>query len=233
MGEGDRAEADEAEVRRKPGRPRRLPIDEQRAVVLRAARHVFAEHDFNGATIEAVAREAGVARPLVYDLFGGKTELFVAVVDDAVEQMIARFADQDALVNERSIRARVRGPVAAWFDFIREKPDVAAMVRIAEYGGFGPAKTEVAAGRQRIEDGLVAVYELMWQPFLPITNAAARVLALMTLSLVEAVGFRQAAEAGWDREATVDYVTEFIVGGMERLYRERDGITTLGRTPPS
>lgn len=123
--------------------------------------------------------------------------------------------------------------MAAWFDFIREKPDVAAMVRIAEYGGFGPAKSEVAGGRQRIEDGLVAIYELMWQPFVPITTDAARVLAVMTLSLVEAIGFRQATEDAWDHEATIDYVTDFIVGGMERLYRERDGLTTLGRARPS
>lgn len=200
-------------------------------MVLAAARRVFAEHDFNGASIEAVAREAGVARPLVYELFGGKSELFVAVVDDAVEQMIARFADQEGVIAARSLHARVRGPVAAWFEFIRDQPDVAAMVRIAEYGGFGPAKSEVAAGRQRIEDGLVAVYEIVWQPFAPITPEAARVLALMTLTMVEAVGFRQAAEPGWDQEATIDFVTEFIVGGLAGLYRERTSVTSLGRAP--
>lgn len=218
---------------RRPGRPRRLPIDEQRRVVLEAARRLFAEHDFHGTSIEAVAREAGVARPLVYELYGGKSELFVAVVDDAVERMIARFTDQDVVLAERSIRARVRAPVAAWFDFIRDQPDVAAMVRIAEYGGFGPAKSEIAAGRQRIEDGLAAVYQLAWEPFAPITLEAARLLALLTLSAVEAVGFRQVAEPLWPRDATIDFVTEFIVGGMAALGAGDGMVTTFGADLPA
>lgn len=200
--------------------------------MLEAARRLFAEHDFHGTSIEAVAREAGVARPLVYELFGGKPELFVAVVDDAVEQMIARFTDQDAVLAERSIRGRVRAPVAAWFDFIRDRPDVAGMVRIAEYGGFGPAKTEIAAGRQRIEDGLAAVYQLAWAPFAEITLESARLLALLTLSAVEAVGFRQVAEPLWPRDATIDFVTEFIVGGMVGLGRDPALVVDFGADLP-
>lgn len=201
-------------TRRPPGRPRRAPVEEQRQQILAAARHLFAEHDFYGTSIEAVAREAGVARPLVYELFGGKSELFVAVVDDAVSRMIDRFAGEDPVTDQLSLTDRVRGPVTAWFDFIRDQPDVAAMVRIAEYGGLGPAKSEVAAGRQRIEDGLAAVYELLWEPLGGVTTETARLLALMTLSLTEAVGFRQESEPAWDRAEAVDLVTSFIVGGL-------------------
>lgn len=225
--------------KRPPGRPRSLPIAEQRRAILEAARRVFAAYDFQGASIERVAKEANVARPLVYELFGGKGELFIAVVDDAVEQLIADMAGAagpgdvsfpaEPGVEDREVLFRVvRNNVAALFSFIARRPEAAAIIRIAEYGGFGPAKSEVVAGRSRIEDGLADLFAATWTPP-PISREAARVLALMTLSMVEAVGFRQPSEPAWDPDETIDLITTFLVGALTELEAEHDLLRSFGR----
>lgn len=216
-----------AKTKRGPGRPRTVPIEAQRETILVAARRVFAEHDFHGTTIERVAREAGVARPLVYELFGGKDELFIAVVDDAIEHLISfminRFQERPP-----SLKSVVRDNVANLFEFIDAYPDTAAIIRIAELGGFGPAKHEVVLGRHRIEDGLASVFSATWRPEGSISYEASRVLALTTLALVEAVGFRQPSEPQWRTDDTIDLIAEFILGGLRQLARDPDRISTFG-----
>ena len=77
--------AEPAPAPRRPGRPRALPLAEQRRLVVDAALRVFAADGYNGTTIERVAREAGTARSSVYELFQGKDDLFIAVVEDAAQ----------------------------------------------------------------------------------------------------------------------------------------------------
>lgn len=197
-------------------------------MVLNAARRVFAEHDFHGTTIEQVAREAGVARPAVYDLFGNKDELFVAVVDDAVERMIHGIEVRLVEHARLSPRELVRTDVAALFDFIEHQPEVAAVIRVVEYGGSGPAKSELGSGRRRIEAALAQLFATAWVPFGGISTESARVLALMTLAMVEAVGFRQPTEPAWPTEDTIDFITEFVLGGLTRLASEPDFVQSFG-----
>ncbi len=215
-------------AKRPPGRPRNQPIQEQRDSVLAAARRVFAEHDFHGTTIERVAREAGVARPAVYELFGNKDELFVAVVDDAVEIMIVQMSARLIEHVHEPVEQLVRADVAALFEFMEAQPEVAAIIRIVEFGGFGPAKVEVGLGRRRIEDGLAALFVAAWKGFGGVSHESARLLALMTLTMVEAVGFRQPTEPRWEVEATIDFLTNFIVGGLGELLRRADQVTGFG-----
>jgi AcrR family transcriptional regulator len=63
---------------RRPGR--RPGPTETREAILAAARDLFAEKGYDGASIRAIARTAGVDPALVHHFFGTKEELFVAAV---------------------------------------------------------------------------------------------------------------------------------------------------------
>lgn len=213
--------------RRGPGRPRSAPIEEQRETILNAARTVFAAHDYYGTSIERVAREAGVARQLVYSLFGGKDELFIAVVDDACVRVIETMTT--GLGSDAPARKLIRSRVTALFEIIERQPEIAAIIRIAEYGGFGPAKEEVARGRRRIEDSLASLFSASWGTGLADpTPEASRLLSLISLSMVEAVGFRQPSEPAWDAEGTIDFLTEFILGAVAHLEVRRTDLESFG-----
>lgn len=61
-----------------------------RAKIVAAAVAEFAEKGFAGARVEAIGRRAGVNKQLLYHYFGGKEELFRAVLDRQVEQNTRR-----------------------------------------------------------------------------------------------------------------------------------------------
>jgi AcrR family transcriptional regulator len=63
---------------------RRAQARETRRQVVAAARRLFVEHGYAGATIEAIAREASVAPETIYATFGNKRTILAALVDVAV-----------------------------------------------------------------------------------------------------------------------------------------------------
>jgi AcrR family transcriptional regulator len=68
--------------------------------ILAAARRVIATHGFQGATIDRVAEEAGIAKGTVYLYFGNKDELLQAAMEEGLisfgEQIRAEVAHVDA-----------------------------------------------------------------------------------------------------------------------------------------
>lgn len=76
-------------------RPERADAARNRARVLGAARRLFAERGVEAVTMEEVAREAGVAKGTVFNRFGDRAGLALALLDD----------------HERDLQERVvRGP---------------------------------------------------------------------------------------------------------------------------
>ena len=71
----------------------RLSADERREAIVAAAMDEFASHGLAGASIDAVARRAGVSQPYVYQLFGTKKELFLAVVRSGFDRTQLAFAE--------------------------------------------------------------------------------------------------------------------------------------------
>ena len=55
-----------------------------------AAQRVFASDGFGGASIDKIAAEAGVSKQTVYNHFGDKRRLFLAMIDEARARVAAR-----------------------------------------------------------------------------------------------------------------------------------------------
>jgi AcrR family transcriptional regulator len=86
-------------------RGRRAGDSDARAQILAAARKLFAEHGFDGTTLRAVAREAGVDGALPSYHFGSKGDLFAAALElpvsprDALAGVLAE-AEHDAIATQ-------------------------------------------------------------------------------------------------------------------------------------
>ncbi len=61
-----------------------------RTSVLAAARRVFLAKGYAGATLEAIAEEAGFSKGVVYSQFGGKADLFLALLDARIDERAAQ-----------------------------------------------------------------------------------------------------------------------------------------------
>jgi AcrR family transcriptional regulator len=60
---------------------------QRRQQLLDVGRKLFAERGFEGTSIEEIATQAGVSKPVVYEHFGGKEGLYAVVVDREVERL--------------------------------------------------------------------------------------------------------------------------------------------------
>ena len=62
---------------------------ERREQLLVIGRHLFAERGLEGTSIEEIAAQADVSKPVVYEHFGGKEGLYAVVVDREVDRFLA------------------------------------------------------------------------------------------------------------------------------------------------
>ena len=62
---------------------------ERREQLLGVGRRLFAERGFDGTSIEEIAAQAGVSKPVVYEHFGGKEGLYAVVVDREMQRLLA------------------------------------------------------------------------------------------------------------------------------------------------
>jgi AcrR family transcriptional regulator len=75
--------------------------EHNRERVLAAAREVFLGRGYHGATVEQIAEAAGFSTGVVYSQFGGKAELFLALLEARIEQRIRENAAVVASVHGR------------------------------------------------------------------------------------------------------------------------------------
>jgi AcrR family transcriptional regulator len=75
----------------------RLQVDERRRQLLERATELFGTHGYDELSMAAIAREAGVSKPLLYHYFPTKRRLFEAVLAQAAEQHLARVATDPSL----------------------------------------------------------------------------------------------------------------------------------------
>jgi AcrR family transcriptional regulator len=61
-------------------------VEHNRAAVLDAARRVFLARGYGGASLEAIAEEAGFSRGVVYSQFGSKADMFLALLDRRIDE---------------------------------------------------------------------------------------------------------------------------------------------------
>lgn len=217
-------------AKRGPGRPRALPVEEQRRQVLEAARAVFAQHGFHGATIEAVARLSGTPRPTVYELFGTKDDLFVVVVDDAAERVVNRLSASFRESEEFSLEAFVRHNFAAVFDLFEQDRDAVMVLLNAEQGVVDRPTPAPAEMRTRVLQEVAEFTRSRWGDLGLDVGASAEIMALIFFRMAEALAIRQTSEPGWDREAFIDLLTQFTLGGINRLWEHgQDVLIAAGR----
>jgi AcrR family transcriptional regulator len=70
----------------------RLPRAEREAQILDAAHEQFAANGYGAVTMESVATEVGVTKPLLYAYFGNKERLYLACLERAGEAVVATVA---------------------------------------------------------------------------------------------------------------------------------------------
>lgn len=101
---------------RMAGRPTRLPRPARRRQLLAAAQEVFVAHGYHSAAMDDIAERAGVSKPVLYQHFPGKLELYLALLDTHCDALITKV--REAMEATPDNKERVSGAVRAYFDFV-------------------------------------------------------------------------------------------------------------------
>src|SRR5580765_8162323 len=94
----------------------RLSRSARRAQLLVAARDVFAAQGYHAAAMDDIAERAGVSKPVLYQHFPGKLELYQALLTTYADELVAQV--EAALSATADNEERVEAAVAAYFDFV-------------------------------------------------------------------------------------------------------------------
>ncbi|HVV09660.1 TetR/AcrR family transcriptional regulator [Amycolatopsis sp.] len=202
--------------KRGPGRPRKLPVDDQRALTLAAARHVFAAQGPQGATIEEIAKQAGLTRQTVYELFGDKHSLFAQTVADVEEQAYATIAERGSGDADLDLKSWARTNYANMFAYVAENPDALPVLQEAERAG-DPALTRL---RSRLAEIYTEASGRRWAEYGIEPGRADTALVAMYFAMTEALVNLNWPDSAPDRDALIDLLTEFTIGGVLRLYSQ-------------
>jgi AcrR family transcriptional regulator len=94
----------------------RLPRSARRQQLLAAAQEVFVANGYHAAAMDDIAERAGVSKPVLYQHFPGKLELYLALIDTQAEAL--RQTVNNALRRTTDNRERVHNVLVAYFDFV-------------------------------------------------------------------------------------------------------------------
>jgi AcrR family transcriptional regulator len=130
----------------------RLPRLARRRQLLSAAQEVFVENGYHAAAMDEIAERAGVSKPVLYQHFPGKLELYLALLDLHVEDMVTRC--REALASTHENKLRVQATFSAFFDFVSTQGEAFRLV-------FESDLRNVAPVRQLVERSLSECAEMV------------------------------------------------------------------------
>jgi|SRR3954452_25514270 AcrR family transcriptional regulator len=98
---------------------RRLAPEARRELIEGAAARLFASRGYAGTTLDQVAGEAGVTKPIVYRHFRSKKDLYLALLARHRDDMPSFF---ERTAHETAWDRRLKAMLELWFQYVRERP---------------------------------------------------------------------------------------------------------------
>jgi AcrR family transcriptional regulator len=138
-----------------PRRAARLPRGARRLQLLRAAQDVFVAQGFHAAAMDDIADRAGVSKPVLYQHFPGKRELYLALLEEQVDELTERV--RQAMAATEDNRARVDAAVGAYFDFVDADGEAFRLVFESDLRNDADVRRIVDRGSRATIEAIAAV----------------------------------------------------------------------------
>jgi AcrR family transcriptional regulator len=121
---------------------------ERREQLLAVAKKIFAERGFQSTTMDDIAKEAGFTKPILYQFFQSKTELYKEIVEDIATSMIHSLSK--AVNSAEAPRAKIEVAFRVYFDMVVSDTDAFRILFIHAHDG------ETAGELRKLETGLIS-----------------------------------------------------------------------------
>ena len=199
---------------------RRLTAEARRAAILDSARAVFSARGYHSASIDDIAREAGVSKALIYEHFASKQELYANLLESHAAELSDRLAA--AVAGVEGSEPRLETGLDAFFRFVEERreawrilfreaadPEVVAVLDrvVGQVTGLVAAMIAAEPGARTLVDDEGE------------RDEGIRLLAQMLVGAIQSVANWWADHREVPRERLVQSAMEFTWLGLDRLSR--------------
>src|SRR5436305_6994136 len=157
-----------------PRRSTRLPRTARRRQLLAAAQEVFVAQGYHAAAMDEIAEAAGVSKPVLYQHFPSKLDLYLALLDRHCDDLVARV--RGALDSTTDNKQRVTATLAAYFGFVAGDGEAFRLV-------FESDLRNEPAARDRVEGALRECADAIAATIAKDTGAAADEAHLLSVGL--------------------------------------------------
>lgn len=202
----------------------RLPRSARRTQLLGAAREVFVAHGYHAAAMDEIAERAGVSKPVLYQHFPGKRDLYLALLAEHTQQLID--AVRFALTSTAENKQRVAATLAAYFSFIDSESEAFLLIFESDLTNDGDVRALV----DRVSSECSAMFaDVIGQD----TGLARQEAELLAVALA---GMAQVSARYWlqtgravPREAADRLISQLSWRGIRGFPKNEDGVVRAER----
>ncbi|HUR75251.1 MAG TPA: TetR/AcrR family transcriptional regulator [Sporichthya sp.] len=197
-----------------PPRAGRLPRTARRRQLLDAALSVFVAQGYHAAAMDDIADKAGVSKPVLYQHFPGKRDLYLALLDESAAALMD--AVRTAMLSTTDNKARVRATVSAYYQFVEDKTGAFRLVFESDLVGEAEVRDRLESVERQCADAVAAV--IAEDTGLP--DAEARLLGAGLAGIAQVTARTWAAHGEpLPREQAIDLVASLAWRGIRGFPR--------------
>jgi AcrR family transcriptional regulator len=135
--------------------PGRMTAEARREQLLDVAKAIVVDRGFHAVSIEAVAREAGISRPIVYGHFRDLDGVLEALIAREGQRALAQLGEVlPAALAVRDPRRRLVAALAGYLEAVRADPRTWQLVLMPQEGAPRALHERIAHGRAAVVDQL-------------------------------------------------------------------------------
>jgi AcrR family transcriptional regulator len=192
---------------------RRMRAPERREQLLQVARKVFAKGGYQTVTMDDVARQAGVTKPILYDHFPSKRDLYQGLLEADLAALEERI--RTAIETSSGNRERIRGSFQAYFDFVDDEGAGFRLLMKEAVGAEEEFRDLIGRFRERV---LAMVTEVMTRESRGnLSRKEAEEVALGLIGMAEVVAQHEPGRSKRERRKTVDILVRLAWRGITGL----------------
>jgi AcrR family transcriptional regulator len=163
--------------------------------------------------MDEIAERAGVSKPVLYQHFPGKLELYLALLDQHVELLGEQV--RKALASTTDNKERVTACIQAYFDFVDEHAEGFRLLMTETIGAEEEFRRTVASVRDTILSDVADL--IVRESKGTLDREHAEIVALALIGMVETVAQRNPGDSPDRRTEAIDLLVRLAWRGITNL----------------
>lgn len=196
---------------------KRMPRAERERQMIDVAVQVFAEHGYVAASMDEIAHQVGVSKPMLYEYFDSKEGLLLAAIRDARTQLAKVVAE--SVVGAGSAEDALHRGLLAYFRYMHDRRDAWSLLR-HQLGFLGSSAADEVEAIRREQSELNSMLIQAYKPGAPAREIEAASEILVGACERMAVWCERNGDI--TPEIATKYTMDIIWGGLAAMQSRYD-----------